>query len=133
MWVEAEADPAVVKVANIQHLATPVHAQLAEPLSAIELARLLHPTPAVGGEPDVESQAAIAALEEMDRGWYAGPVGWMDSAEDGEFCVALRSALLRDRTAHLFAGAGIVGDSDPASELAETELKLEALLPLLAG
>ena len=133
VWVEAEADPAVVKVANIQHLATPVHAQLAEPLSAIELARLLHPTPAVGGEPDVESQAAIAALEEMDRGWYAGPVGWMDSAEDGEFCVALRSALLRDRTAHLFAGAGIVGDSDPASELAETELKLEALLPLLAG
>ena len=69
----------------------------------------------------------------MDRGWYAGPVGWMDAAEDGEFCVALRSALLRDRTAHLFAGAGIVADSDPAAELAETELKLEALLPLLAG
>ncbi len=69
----------------------------------------------------------------MDRGWYAGPVGWMDAAEDGEFCVALRSALLRDRTAHLYAGAGIVADSDPAAELAETELKLEALLPLLAG
>ena len=61
----------------------------------------------------------------MDRGWYAGPVGWMDAAEDGEFCVALRSALLRDRTAHLFAGAGIVADSDPAAELAETEIKLE--------
>ena len=77
--------------------------------------------------------AAIAELEDLDRGWYAGPVGWMDAAEDGEFCVALRSALLRDRTAHLFAGAGIVADSDPAAELAETELKLEALLPLLAG
>ena len=57
----------------------------------------------------------------------------MDAAEDGEFCVGLRSALLRDRTAHLYAGAGIVADSDPEAELAETELKLEALMPLLAG
>ena len=69
----------------------------------------------------------------MDRGWYAGPVGWMDATEDGEFCVALRSALLRDRTAHLYAGAGIVADSDPEAELAETELKLDAMLPLLSG
>jgi salicylate biosynthesis isochorismate synthase/menaquinone-specific isochorismate synthase len=133
VWVEAESEPGLVKVANIQHLATPVHAQLAEPLSAVEVAALLHPTPAVGGEPDDLAQAAITELEAFDRGWYAGPVGWMDAAEDGEFCVALRSALLRDRTAHLIAGAGIVADSDPASELAETELKLEALLPLLAG
>ena len=133
VWVEAGDEPEVIKVANIQHLATPVHAQLADPVSAVDLAALLHPTPAVGGEPDREAQELIAELEDMDRGWYAAPVGWMDSAEDGEFCVALRSALLRDRTAHLFAGAGIVGDSDPATELAETELKLEALLPLLAG
>ena len=60
----------------------------------------------------------------MDRGWYAGPVGWMDATEDGEFCVALRSALLRDREAHLFAGVGVVAGSDPAAELAETEVKL---------
>ncbi len=133
VWVEAESEPGLVKVANIQHLATAVHAQLADPLSAIELAGLMHPTPAVGGEPDREAQGAIAELEDFDRGWYAAPVGWMDTAEDGEFCVALRSALLRDRTAHLFAGAGIVADSDPASELAETELKLEALLPLLSS
>ncbi|MGH2985709.1 MAG: isochorismate synthase [Solirubrobacterales bacterium] len=133
VWVEAEPDPGLVKVANIQHLATPVHAQLAEPLSAIELAALLHPTPAVGGEPAAAALEAIGELEDIDRGWYAGPVGWMDAAEDGELCVALRSALLRDRTAHLFAGAGIVADSDPAAELAETELKLEALLPLVAG
>lgn len=133
VWVETDPDPALVKVANIQHLATPVHAQLAEPLSAIELAALLHPTPAVGGEPAAAALEAIGELEDLDRGWYAGPVGWMDAAEDGELCVALRSALLRDRTAHLFAGAGIVADSDPAAELAETELKLEALLPLLAG
>jgi salicylate biosynthesis isochorismate synthase/menaquinone-specific isochorismate synthase len=133
VWVEAGKEPEVIKVANIQHLATPVHAQLADPLSAVALAGLLHPTPAVGGEPDDDAQALIGEIEEMDRGWYAGPVGWMDAAEDGEFCVALRSALLRDRTARLFAGAGIVADSDPATELAETELKLEALLPLLAG
>ena len=75
----------------------------------------------------------IAELEEIDRGWYAGPVGWMDMAEDGEFCVALRSGLLRDRRAHLYAGAGIVADSEPAGELAETEVKLGALLPLLAS
>jgi salicylate biosynthesis isochorismate synthase/menaquinone-specific isochorismate synthase len=133
VWVEAEPEPELVRVANIQHLATPVHAQLAEPLSAVELVALLHPTPAVGGEPDDVAQAAIDELEGFDRGWYAGPVGWMDAIEDGEFCVALRSALLRDRTAHLIAGAGIVADSDPAAELAETELKLEALLPLLAS
>ncbi|HEX2128385.1 MAG TPA: isochorismate synthase [Solirubrobacterales bacterium] len=133
VWVEAEPEPGLIKVANIQHLATPIHAQLTEARSAVELAGILHPTPAVGGEPRDRALETIAELEEMDRGWYAGPVGWMDAAEDGEFCVALRSALLRDRTAHLYAGAGIVGESDPAAELAETEVKLGALLPLLAG
>ncbi len=132
VWVQAEAEPEIAKVANIQHLATPIVAQLAEPHSAIELAGLLHPTPAVGGEPWPPAAAAIADLEGMDRGWYAAPVGWMDATEDGEFCVALRSALLRDREAHLFAGVGVVAGSDPASELAETEVKLGALLPLLA-
>lgn len=133
VWVQAEREPMLIRVANIQHLATPVHAQLAEPVSALELASMLHPTPAVGGEPAPAALNAIAELEGMDRGWYAGPVGWMDAAEDGDWCVALRSALLRDRTAHLYAGAGIVAASDPAAELAETELKLEALLPLVAG
>ena len=122
-----------MRVANIQHLATPIHAQLAEPRSAIELAGLLHPTPAVGGEPRAQALRVIGELEDLDRGWYAGTVGWMDASEDGELCVALRSTLLRDRAAHLYAGAGIVADSDPAAELAETELKLDALLPLLAG
>jgi salicylate biosynthesis isochorismate synthase/menaquinone-specific isochorismate synthase len=133
VWVEAAREPSLVKVANIQHLATPIHAQLSEPRSAVELAGLLHPTPAVGGEPRDKALATVAELEELDRGWYAGPVGWMDAAEDGEFCVAIRSALLRDRVAHLFAGNGIVADSDPGAELAETEVKLDALLPLLAG
>jgi salicylate biosynthesis isochorismate synthase/menaquinone-specific isochorismate synthase len=133
VWVEPADIPAIVKVANIQHLGTPIHAQLAEPRSAVELAGILHPTPALGGEPADAALDAIAELEAMDRGWYAGPVGWMDAAEDGEFCVAIRSALVRDRTARLFAGCGIVADSDPAAELAESEIKLEALLPLLAG
>lgn len=132
VWVETAPEPEVVKIANIQHLATPVVAQLAEPRSAVELTGLLHPTPAVGGEPASAAAAAIAELEGMDRGWYAGPVGWMDATEDGEFCVALRSALLRDREAHLYAGVGVVAGSNPADELAETEVKLEALLPLLA-
>ncbi|HUC07677.1 MAG TPA: isochorismate synthase [Solirubrobacterales bacterium] len=132
VWVETEPEPGLVKVANIQHLATPIVAQLAEPRSAVELAGMLHPTPAVGGEPWPGTAAAIAELEQMDRGWYAGPVGWMDATEDGEFCVALRSALLRDRDAHLYAGVGVVAGSDPAAELAETEIKLGALLPLLA-
>lgn len=134
VWVERAAEPVVIKVANIQHLATPVHAQLADARSAFELAAMLHPTPAVGCEPaGAVGEGLIRELEGLDRGWYAGPIGWMDAAEDGEFCVGLRSALLRDRTAHLYVGAGIVADSDPATELAETEIKLGALLPLLAG
>jgi isochorismate synthase len=132
VWVETAGEPEIVKVANIQHLATPIVAQLAEPRSAVELAGMLHPTPAVGGEPWSAAAGAIEELEQMDRGWYAGPVGWMDATEDGEFCVALRSALLRDREARLYAGVGVVAASDPAAELAETEIKLGALLPLLA-
>jgi len=131
VWVAAAEAPALVKVQNVQHLATPIRAQLREPVSAIELAGVLHPTPAVGGEPWERAAELIPALEGLDRGWYAGPVGWTDLAEDGEFCVALRCALLRDSVAHLYAGDGIVADSVPAEELAETEVKLQALLPLL--
>ena len=132
VWVEAADEPEIIKVANIQHLGTPVYAQLAQPRTAIELAGLLHPTPAVGGEPWKKARRVMAEVERMDRGWYAGPVGWMDGSGDGEFCVALRSALIRDREAHLFAGVGVVADSDPAAELAETEIKFGALLPLLS-
>ena len=94
---------------------------------------MLHPTPAVGGEPWPAAAARPRpSWRQMDRGWYAAPVGWMDATEDGEFCVALRSALLRDRDAHLFAGVGVVAGSDPEAELAETEVKLQAMLPLVA-
>ena len=132
VWVTAADRPVLVKVHNVQHLGTPIRAQLAEPLPVLELAGRLHPTPAVGGEPRDEAVRLIPALEGIDRGWYAGAVGWTDLEEDGELCVAIRCALIRDEVAHLFAGNGIVADSDPADELAETEAKLQALLPLLA-
>ena len=133
VWVTAAPELSLVRVANIQHLASPIRAQLASPIDAIELAAVLHPTPAVGGEPVEPATTLIPALEGLDRGWYAGPVGWTDSAGDGEFCVALRCALLRGRLARCYAGCGIVRDSDPPAELAETEIKLEAMLPVLAG
>jgi salicylate biosynthesis isochorismate synthase/menaquinone-specific isochorismate synthase len=133
IWVAAAGEPELVRIANIQHLATPIRAQLAAPMEALELAGLMHPTPAVGGEPLSAAAPLIPALEGLDRGWYSGPVGWTDAAGDGEFCVALRCALLRENVARCYAGNGIVRDSDPASELAETEVKLQALLPLLAG
>jgi salicylate biosynthesis isochorismate synthase/menaquinone-specific isochorismate synthase len=133
IWVAAADEPAVVKVANIQHLGTPVRAQLADPRSVLELAGALHPTSAVGGEPWSAADPLVRALEQLDRGWYAAPVGWMDAAEDGELCVALRCALLQGGTAHCYAGVGVVADSDPEAELAETELKLQAIVPALTG
>jgi salicylate biosynthesis isochorismate synthase len=133
VWVTAPDEPVIVRMANIQHLATPIRAQLAEPVGAIDLAGLLHPTPAVGGEPFAAASPLIPALEGLDRGWYAGPVGWTDVNEDGELCVALRCALLTGSVARCYAGVGVVRDSDPAAELAETEVKLQALLPVLAG
>jgi salicylate biosynthesis isochorismate synthase/menaquinone-specific isochorismate synthase len=132
LWVATAEEPGLVKVQNVQHLATPIRAQLAEPLPALELAGLLHPTPAVCGEPRETAEPLIPALEGLDRGWYAGGIGWTDLAEDGEFCVALRCALLRGAVAHLYAGCGLVRDSVPAQELEESEVKLQALLPLLA-
>jgi salicylate biosynthesis isochorismate synthase/menaquinone-specific isochorismate synthase len=132
VWVAAAPEPVVVRVANIQHLACPIRAQLAAPMGAVELAGRLHPTPAVGAEP-AGALPLIPALEGLDRGWYAGPVGWTDGGGDGEFCVALRSALLRGRVARCYAGCGIVADSEPAAELAESELKLGVMLPALVG
>jgi menaquinone-specific isochorismate synthase len=128
------ARPEVVRLATVAHLATEVTAELTEPLpSALELAGLLHPTPAVGGSPRDAAMAAIAALEPFDRGRYAGPVGWMDAAGDGEWAVALRCATLQGRRARLVAGAGIVPGSDPDAEWAETEHKLAAMLEVLLG
>jgi salicylate biosynthesis isochorismate synthase/menaquinone-specific isochorismate synthase len=132
VWVTAVPEPVVVRVANIQHLAAPIRAQLAAPMDAVELVGHLHPTPAVGAEP-AAALSVIPALEGFDRGWYAGAVGWTDASGDGEFLVALRCALLRGPVARCYAGGGIVRDSDPSAELAETEVKLQVMLPLLSG
>jgi menaquinone-specific isochorismate synthase len=124
--------PEVVRLATVAHLATEITADLTGPLpSALELAGLLHPTPAVGGSPRDAALAAIATLEPFDRGCYAGPVGWVDRAGDGEWAVAIRCATLAGRRAHLIAGAGIVPGSDPDAEWAETEHKLRAVLEVL--
>jgi salicylate biosynthesis isochorismate synthase/menaquinone-specific isochorismate synthase len=126
--------PEIVRFTNIQHLATTVEARLpgAAP-SALELAAALHPTPAVGGWPVAPALRIIDELEGMERGWYAGGVGWIDRRGDGEFAVALRCGLLWEDGARLYAGNGMMPDSDPAAELGETELKLRALLGALTG
>jgi menaquinone-specific isochorismate synthase len=124
--------PEVVRLATVAHLATEITAELTGPLpTALELAGLLHPTPAVGGSPRDAALAAIAALEPFDRGCSAGRVGWVDRAGDGEWALALRCATLDGRRAHLLAGAGIVPGSDPDAEWAETEYKLRAVLEVL--
>lgn len=124
--------PEVVRFTNIQHLATAVTAELREPAAdALELAAALHPTPAVGGWPREAADALIDDLEAMERGWYAGAVGWIDSRGDGEFAVALRCGLLWEDGARLYAGVGVMPDSDAARELDETEWKFKALLTAL--
>ena len=124
--------PEVVRFTNIQHLATFVSAELVNPpADALQLAAALHPTPAVGGWPREAAEALIDELEAMERGWYAGAVGWIDSRGDGEFAVALRCGLLWEDGARLYAGVGVMPDSDPARELEETELKFKALLTAL--
>lgn len=122
-------EPDVVRFPTVSHLATRVSGVLREPApSALALAGLLHPTPAVGGLPRSEALAAITDLEGFDRGLYAGPVGWVDANGDGEWAVALRGAQLDGPRARLVAGAGIVAGSDPDAEWAETEAKLRPML-----
>lgn len=131
-YVDAEPEPSIVAMANVQHLATLVQGRLSSPpASALALAALLHPTPAVCGSPRAEALAAIARLEGLDRGRYAGPVGWVDARGDGAFAVAIRCAEVDGPRARLLAGVGVVADSDPDAELAETRSKLAALLGAL--
>ncbi len=136
--VVTDAGPEAVRLSSVTHLATSVaghldHCDGGGWPSALTLAGLLHPTPAVAGLPLADALAAIARLESFGRGLYAGPVGWVDSRGDGEWAVALRCASLDGSHARLAAGAGIVADSDPDDEWAETEAKLEPMLAALAA
>jgi menaquinone-specific isochorismate synthase len=119
--------PFVLHLPNVMHLATDVagvvHDAADSSVSALQLAEALHPSAAVGGTPSEQAKAVIGEIEGMDRGRYAGPVGWIDAAGDGEWGIALRSAKVDGRTVRLFAGCGIVADSDPEAELAEAQAK----------
>jgi isochorismate synthase len=128
-YLDEEAEPSIVAMANVQHLASLVEGRLsAPPASVIELMRALHPTPAVNGSPRSEALDLIARYESIDRGRYAGPVGWVDRHGNGAWAVGIRSAELDGTRARLFAGVGVVADSDPRAELAETRNKFQALL-----
>jgi isochorismate synthase len=129
--VRFPVDPGVRTLRHVLHLHTPIAATLRAPRHVLELAAALHPTPAVGGTPTKIATDWIAARETVPRGWYASPVGWFDLDGNGELAVAIRSGLLAGERAHLWAGAGIVAGSDPDRELAETDLKLRAILGAL--
>ncbi|HEX7098503.1 MAG TPA: isochorismate synthase [Acidimicrobiia bacterium] len=131
--VSERDEPEILRLANVQHLATAVTATVPDGWDALRLAELLHPTAAVGGTPTDIALELIDALEGMDRGRYAGPVGWMDRTGDGEFAIALRCAELSGARARLFAGAGIVSESLPEAELDETRLKLGAMMGALGA
>ncbi len=124
-------DQRVRRLATVQHLQTPIRARLATDQHIISLVEALHPTPAVGGLPPDAAQTTIREAESFKRGWYAAPLGWFDASGNGEFIVAIRSAVSTDRTATLFAGAGIVTDSDPESEWEEVQLKYRPILDAL--
>ncbi|WP_419736097.1 isochorismate synthase [Pseudomonas sp. COR18] len=124
--------PVVHRLKHIQHLMTPIHGRLLPEVPLLAVVEALHPTPAVGG---LDRQAAIRWIrrhESLHRGWYAAPVGWLDSEGDGEFAVALRSALVRGEHAWAFAGCGLVAGSEPELEYRETCVKLRTMLDALA-
>ncbi|HJO99688.1 MAG: hypothetical protein CL393_02085 [Acidiferrobacteraceae bacterium] len=125
--------PALLRLHGIQHLHTPISCELPDGVGILDVVGALHPTPAVSGAPIRRAIELRGLHEHLDRGWFAGPVGWLDADGNGEFRVALRSALIDDLGTTLFAGAGVVAGSDPERELLETEVKLGAMLgPVLA-
>ncbi|THE64998.1 isochorismate synthase [Salinadaptatus halalkaliphilus] len=125
------ADRTIRRLATIQHLHTPIAATIDADSHVLELVEALHPTPAVGGVPPDIAWQTIRRTEPFDRGWYAAPIGWFDGDGDGEFAVGLRSGVATDETVTLFAGNGIVADSDPAEEWDEVQLKFRPVLDQL--
>ncbi|MEU8203912.1 isochorismate synthase [Streptosporangium sp. NPDC049046] len=126
-------EPELLVLSNVQHLASPVRGRLSDGASVLDVVAAMHPTAAVGGTPTGAALGVIRELEGMNRAGYAGPVGWIDARGDGEWGIALRCAQIEGPTARLFAGCGIMGDSDPASELAEAEAKFRVMRYALEG
>ncbi|HEV3290899.1 MAG TPA: isochorismate synthase [Streptosporangiaceae bacterium] len=134
--LSVDRHPSLLRLANVQHLATEIHGRLAgsgTDHSVLSLVAALHPTGAVCGAPAEAAMELIRELEGMDRGRYAGPVGWMDAQGNGEWCIALRCAEIDGSRARLFAGCGIVAGSDPAAELAEAQTKFRPMQFALEG
>lgn len=131
--LDVPSDPSLKRMATVQHLSTRVAGTTRPGVHVLDLVDALHPTPAVGGTPRDPALAFIEKAEQFDRGWYTGGIGWLDGTGDGEFAIGLRCGLLEGTSAHVFAGAGIVADSDPDSELLETRLKFRPMLELLAA
>jgi menaquinone-specific isochorismate synthase len=133
--LEMPETPVVLGLRNVSHLATPIAGTLAvrdgRIPTALDLVAAIHPTAAVGGHPSGDALAYLDKVEGFDRGTYAGPVGWVDARGDGAWALGIRSARLDGPRASMYAGVGVVADSDPAAELAETQLKLQALLAAL--
>jgi menaquinone-specific isochorismate synthase len=125
--------PGVMTLKNIQHLHTPVHATLREKEGVLPWVDRLHPTPALGGQPREEAMRFIEINEPVLRGWYGAPVGLIRPNLEGEFCVAIRSAVAQDNRAWLYAGCGIVATSQPDNEWDETALKFKAMLDALGS
>lgn len=125
--------PTLLRLANVQHLATWVRGRLDHDASVLDLAAAVHPTAAVCGTPTEDALRLLRTLEGLDRGRYAGPVGWVDAAGDGELGIALRCALVEGSRARLYAGAGVVAGSLPEAELEETRLKFRAFQAALSG
>jgi menaquinone-specific isochorismate synthase len=125
--------PQLMKIRDIQHLYTPVIGKCHKDASLLLLVERLHPTPALGGLPKKEAVEKIRQVEELDRGFYAAPIGWMDYQGNGEFAVSIRSGLIQGKEASLFAGCGVVADSDSESEYLETSLKFRPMLRALGG
>ncbi|WP_323676352.1 isochorismate synthase [Halorubellus sp. PRR65] len=123
-----EGEQRVRKLDNIQHLQTPITTELASDVHVLDIVEALHPTPAVGGLPPAVAAETIRDVETFERGWYAAPIGWFDATGDGEFLVAIRSGVAGGDGATLFAGNGIVRDSDPQEEWDEIQLKYRPLL-----
>ena len=130
--ISAPAEPSLFTLPHVHHLHTAVRARLRAGRSLLDLVTHLHPTPAVGGAPREAALRFIREQERLDRGWYAAPIGWVGQ-DGGEFAVALRSAIVRGSDAWLFAGSGIVADSDPEAEYAETLLKLRPMEQAIAA
>lgn len=131
--VELPEGPQLLKLRDIQHLYTPVIAAASKEGSLLAIIEKLHPTPALGGVPTEKAIEVIRGLEILDRGLYGSPIGWLDYQGNGDFAVALRSGLIQGNEASIFAGCGVVKDSEVESEFQETKIKFRPMLSALGG